>query len=77
MAHNGGIEPRVKPVPLDDLPDRVARLETRMEYLATRQDLERVFTSLEKYKNETIKWIIGTGVSILGLVLAYIRWFSV
>ena len=50
-----------------DLRERLVRLETRMDYVATKEDLKHL-------ENTLIKWMIGTvSVSLLALVAATIR----
>ena len=47
----------------DDLSERIARLETRIEYLATKEDIQSM-------ANTQLKWVIGVFVTVIVGVLA-------
>ena len=44
---------------LGEIKERLARLEERTSHLATKDDLQRMETTLVKSQNTQLRWIIG------------------
>ena len=49
------------------LEDRVTRLETAYQYLATKADVAELKADMERLHSSTIKWMVGL---VLGSVIA-------
>ncbi len=56
----------------DGTSERLARLEERVNHLATSSDLEKVVTNVEKLRGEVgiLKWICGLIAGGVGLIAA-------
>ena len=53
----------------NDLGERIARLETEMKHLATKEDIQSMRTDIEKAINTQLKWGVGILVfTILSIV---------
>jgi len=88
-GHNGRMEARVTNLEetVVEVRDRLARIETKLEYVATREDLVRTESRLEgklaslesrlegklaSLENRMIKWFVGTAVTLFGLFSALV-----
>jgi hypothetical protein len=49
----------------NDVGERIARLEARMEYLATKEDIQSIRTEIETASNKQLKWGIGILVTVV------------
>ena len=60
--------------------ERLARLEEKVEHLASSENLQRVLTNLEKLRGELglIKWMMGTfaTAAISGVMFLIVRFFN-
>lgn len=52
--------------------ERVAKLEAVLPYLASKSDIEGVRTDIHKLESTFVKWSIGVGFSIVGLIVVYL-----
>jgi len=68
---NAQMESRVKALEdgMLEVRDKLARIETKLEYVPTREDLVRV-------ENTLIKWFISTAVALTGLAFAAAKWVT-
>ncbi len=55
---------------------RLARLETRIEYLATKEDVQKLETRVEQVKVWVLAGVIGGMAVAAGLTVAILRLFS-
>lgn len=56
--------------------ERLARIEARMEHVATREDLEKIKTLIERKESTMLRWLLGImAVAGISLVVALIRVF--
>ncbi len=55
---------------------RLARLETHIQYLATKEDIQRIETLIEKKESSILKWL-GTLITaaLISIVVALFRTF--
>ena len=44
---------------------RIAKLEIRLEYLATKEDIGRIETIIEKKESSRLRWLIGILITVL------------
>lgn len=51
-SDNGGMEARI------------ARLEAKLDYLATKEDLAKLDTKLSNMESNLVKWIVGTAIAL-------------
>ena len=56
-----------------DLGARVARLETRMDYLATKEDIANIRGDIANMKSSYIQWTVFTIIAVVGLLVTYLR----
>lgn len=63
--------------------ERLARIEARMEYLATREDVSEVKVLIERKESTMTRWLLGilatAGISlataVIGMVVVLVRTF--
>ena len=56
--------------------ERLARIEARMEHVATREDLAKIETLIERKESTMLRWLLGImAVAGISLVVALIRVF--
>ena len=53
-----------------ELRKSVAGIEAILPFLATREDLARVETSISKVESNLIKWFAGTALAIITAIIA-------
>ncbi|MCY4610789.1 MAG: hypothetical protein OXC38_03685 [Gammaproteobacteria bacterium] len=59
---------------LAHLDGRASKLETRMEYVATKEDIADIKTLIERREAFMVRWLMGLGVMILlAWITAFIR----
>ena len=57
--------------------ERLARIEAKMEYVATREDVTKVEVLIERKETTMLRWLLGIlAVAGVSLVVALIRLFS-
>lgn len=56
--------------------ERLARIEAKMEHVATREDLKKVEVLIERKESTMLRWLLGIiAVAGVSLVVALIRVF--
>ena len=56
--------------------ERLARIETELKHVATREDVEAIKTLIERKEATMLRWLLGlVGVAAITLVAAVIRTF--
>ena len=56
--------------------ERLARIEARMEHVATREDLAKIEVLIERKESTMLRWLLGImAVAGISLVVALIRLF--
>ena len=56
--------------------ERLARIEAKMEHVATREDLKKVEVLIERKESTMLRWLLGIiAVAGVSLVVALIRMF--
>ena len=56
--------------------ERLARIEARMEHVATREDLAKIEVLIERKESTMLRWLLGImAVAGVSLVVALIRVF--
>ena len=67
-GNNGGIDTRVR-----TLEERLTRLETHMQYVANKEDIQSLKTLIEEKQSTMLKWQIGiittVVISFMAIVL--------
>lgn len=56
--------------PMDDLSERVTRMETKMDFLATKEDMANIRSELHKEIATSTRWTVGSMFAIATLALA-------
>ena len=57
--------------------ERLVRIEAKMEYVATREDVTKVEVLIERKEATMLRWLLGIlAVASVSLVVALIRLFS-
>ena len=57
--------------------ERLARIEAKMEHVATREDIAKVETLIERKEATMLRWLLGIlAVAGVSLVVALIRVFA-
>ncbi len=60
----------------DNFGERLARIETKLEYMATREDISEIKALIEKKEASQIRWLVGLIlVTMASLAVALIRTF--
>ena len=56
--------------------ERLARIETKLEHVATREGLAEVKVLIERKESTTMRWLLGIiAVALISVVVALIRTF--
>ena len=56
--------------------ERLARIEARMEHVATREDLAKIEVLIERKESTMLRWLLGImAVAGISLVVALVRVF--
>jgi hypothetical protein len=56
--------------------ERLVRLETKMENVATQKDISDLKTHISDNQNSTLKWMIATLVASVAALFAILQFFS-
>ena len=59
-----------------EIVERLVRLETKMENVATQKDISDLKTHISDQQNSTLKWNIATLVGFILALLAMLQFFS-
>lgn len=56
--------------------ERLARIEAKMEYMATREDVSEIKVLIERKESTMLRWLLGlVGVAVASLFTALVRTF--
>ena len=50
-----------------ELRDKVIETQTRLQYCATKEELQGLRTDIERGNNSFLRWLIGTALTCIGL----------
>ena len=56
--------------------ERLVRLETKMENVATQKDISDLKTHISNMQNSTLKWMIATLVASVAALFAILEYFA-
>ena len=57
----------------DDMETRLAKIEVIIPTLATKADVADVRTDIHKAESSHVKWSIGIGIAVVGLIITYLN----